>query len=223
MKRNGDVMRSDRLKQVMQEIDSSFDEKNLGMAKFSRFVQEAAQRGFFRSRSSRTDSSRSICLRRARTQLLPASVSTTDSAPASAESPAAPVATADEPSADRARRSRRGGRGRDREERVPRAARAETTPSSAAAEAAAPPESVPAAARVETPARPAATSAATGIGSTGLRLTRDEAFDLVKRSVAAVASWRQCSIRRNRAWCSSRTSRTRQRKSQRAQLPAYSA
>src|SRR5215208_3665637 len=38
MKRNGDVMRADRLKQVMQQIDSSFDEKNLGMAKFSRFV-----------------------------------------------------------------------------------------------------------------------------------------------------------------------------------------
>src|SRR5215208_6598896 len=32
MKRNGDVMRSDRLKQVMQEIDSTFDEKDLGMA-----------------------------------------------------------------------------------------------------------------------------------------------------------------------------------------------
>src|SRR5690348_14083412 len=45
MKRNGDVMRADRLKQVMQEIDSTFDEKDLGMAKFSRFVQEAAQRG----------------------------------------------------------------------------------------------------------------------------------------------------------------------------------
>src|SRR5690348_9845698 len=45
MKRNGDVMRSDRLKQVMQEIDSSFDEKNLGMAKFSRFVQDAVHRG----------------------------------------------------------------------------------------------------------------------------------------------------------------------------------
>ncbi|MEP6690729.1 MAG: NYN domain-containing protein, partial [Gemmatimonadaceae bacterium] len=29
MKRNGDVMRSDRLKQVMQEIDPQFDEKNL--------------------------------------------------------------------------------------------------------------------------------------------------------------------------------------------------
>lgn len=45
MKRNGDVMRSDRLKQVMQEIDASFDEKNLGHPKFSRFVQEAQHRG----------------------------------------------------------------------------------------------------------------------------------------------------------------------------------
>src|SRR5438128_3932553 len=45
MKRNGDVMRSDALKQVMQEIDSTFDEKNLGISKFSRFCQEAAQRG----------------------------------------------------------------------------------------------------------------------------------------------------------------------------------
>jgi uncharacterized protein (TIGR00288 family) len=32
MQRNGDVMRSDRLKQVMQEIDNTFDEKDLGMA-----------------------------------------------------------------------------------------------------------------------------------------------------------------------------------------------
>src|SRR5476649_1254738 len=45
MKRNGDVMRSDRLKQVMQEIDNSFDEKDLGMSKFSRFVQEASNKG----------------------------------------------------------------------------------------------------------------------------------------------------------------------------------
>src|SRR6059058_388819 len=45
MTRNGDVMRADRLKQVMQQIDSSFDEKNLGMSKFSRFVSEAAHRG----------------------------------------------------------------------------------------------------------------------------------------------------------------------------------
>ncbi|MFO0241585.1 NYN domain-containing protein, partial [Gemmatimonas sp.] len=45
MLRNHDVMRSDRLKQVMQEIDASFDEKNLGHPKFSRFVQEAQSRG----------------------------------------------------------------------------------------------------------------------------------------------------------------------------------
>src|SRR6201995_1328609 len=45
MKRNNDVMRSDRLKQVMQDIDSTFDEKNKGYSKFSRFCQEAAQRG----------------------------------------------------------------------------------------------------------------------------------------------------------------------------------
>jgi uncharacterized protein (TIGR00288 family) len=45
MSRNGDVMRSDRLKQVMQDIDPSFDEKDLGYSKFSRFASEAAQRG----------------------------------------------------------------------------------------------------------------------------------------------------------------------------------
>ena len=45
MKRNGDVMRSDRLKQVMQELDSNFDEKTLGHSKFSRFTQEGAERG----------------------------------------------------------------------------------------------------------------------------------------------------------------------------------
>ncbi|MDE3217106.1 MAG: NYN domain-containing protein, partial [Gemmatimonadota bacterium] len=45
MQRNGDVMRSDRLKQVMQDIDSTFDEKNTGHAKFSKFVSDAAARG----------------------------------------------------------------------------------------------------------------------------------------------------------------------------------
>ena len=45
MVRNGDVMRSDRLKQVMQEIDNTFDEKNLGISKFSKFCLEAAQKG----------------------------------------------------------------------------------------------------------------------------------------------------------------------------------
>jgi uncharacterized protein (TIGR00288 family) len=45
MKKRGDVMRSDRLKQVMQELDASFDEKNVGMSRFSKFVDEAKRRG----------------------------------------------------------------------------------------------------------------------------------------------------------------------------------
>jgi uncharacterized protein (TIGR00288 family) len=45
MERNGDVMRSDRLKQVMQQIDPNFDERNAGFNRFSKFVIEAGQKG----------------------------------------------------------------------------------------------------------------------------------------------------------------------------------
>jgi uncharacterized protein (TIGR00288 family) len=45
MARNGDVMRSDRLKQVMQQIDPNFDERNAGFNRFSKFVIEAGHRG----------------------------------------------------------------------------------------------------------------------------------------------------------------------------------
>ncbi|MGH7546282.1 MAG: NYN domain-containing protein, partial [Gemmatimonadota bacterium] len=41
----GDTMRSDRLKQVMLEIDPGFAEKDHGYSKFNRFVTDAAQRG----------------------------------------------------------------------------------------------------------------------------------------------------------------------------------
>lgn len=47
---NGDVMRTDRLKQVMLDIDPGFDEKKIGYSKFSRFVQEAANKGMVRLR-----------------------------------------------------------------------------------------------------------------------------------------------------------------------------
>jgi uncharacterized LabA/DUF88 family protein len=40
-----DVMRSDRLKQILLELDPNFDEKSLGFPKFNRFLQEAAIRG----------------------------------------------------------------------------------------------------------------------------------------------------------------------------------
>ena len=46
MTAHNDVMRSDRLKQVMQEIDPSFNEKDLGYSRFSKFVVEAARKGF---------------------------------------------------------------------------------------------------------------------------------------------------------------------------------
>ena len=41
----GDVMRSDRLKQVIMELSPTFDERNLGYKKFSRFLVDAASRG----------------------------------------------------------------------------------------------------------------------------------------------------------------------------------
>ena len=40
-----DVMRSDRLKQVMQELEPTFDEGSLGFSKFSKFLAEASSRG----------------------------------------------------------------------------------------------------------------------------------------------------------------------------------
>ncbi len=40
-----DVMRSDRLKQVMVEIDPNFEERKFGFARFSKFLAEAAGKG----------------------------------------------------------------------------------------------------------------------------------------------------------------------------------
>ena len=45
MTAHNDVMRSDRLKQVMQEIDPGFDEKDAGYSRFTKFVQDASRRG----------------------------------------------------------------------------------------------------------------------------------------------------------------------------------
>ena len=45
-----DVMRSDRLKQVMQELDPTFDEGSLGFSKFSKFLAEASSRGLVKLR-----------------------------------------------------------------------------------------------------------------------------------------------------------------------------
>ena len=177
MKRNGDVMRADRLKQVMQQIDSSFDEKNLGMSKFSRFVTEAAQRGLLTLTKLENGQLEVGPPGAART--LPAGQDSTES---HAPRIAAPAEEGD--AADRPRRSRRGGRGRDREGRGPR------TPAVARIAS----ESEPAAPR-ET-SRPQAPSAkADEIGSSGLRLTREEAFNLVRSAVGNNGSARASQVR----------------------------
>lgn len=50
MVKNGDVMRTDRLKQVMLDLDPAFDEKKIGYSKFSRFVSEASSKGIIKLR-----------------------------------------------------------------------------------------------------------------------------------------------------------------------------
>jgi hypothetical protein len=171
MKRNNDVMRSDRLKQVMQEIDSTFDEKNLGISKFSRFCQEAAQRGLLTV--TKLDNG----------QLevdLPSGPPVEPEAPVRAEAPVvtdsgeATVAPEERPS--RRGRRGRGARGREREERPSLAVPAEVE---APAVAPAPQAEVTPDLIVSSPDG--------AIGVSGERLTRLEAFDLIRRAVEDLA------------------------------------
>jgi uncharacterized LabA/DUF88 family protein len=178
MKRNGDVMRSDRLKQVMQEVDSTFDEKDLGMAKFSRFAQEAAQRGLIRvTKLENGQMEVDIADGKA---VASGAASTSSEAAAPRLSVDRGTETAEESAARRSRRGRGGrGRGRDREPRAegvtsttPAEGTAHFSPSLEA------PVTAPPAERVAAPARAAAEPE-----MVGERLTRDEALSLLKRAV----------------------------------------
>jgi uncharacterized protein (TIGR00288 family) len=182
MKRNNDVMRSDRLKQVMQEIDSTFDEKNLGISKFSRFCQEAAQRGLL-TVTKLDNGQLEVDLPGIATKTETRTARSEAEAAKSAEPEAAPAGE------ERARRGRRGrGRGREREEREPRAAR---EPREASAPNAPAEEEKPVVAEApaprEEPAPEVRTAAEPAAGATGERLTRGEAFDLVRRAVDDLA------------------------------------
>ena len=208
MAQNGDVMRSDRLKQVMQEIDNSFDEKNLGISKFSRFCLEAAQRGLI-SVNKLENGQLEVGLPR------DAAVPATDGAAPrvaatmvddnGAREPREPrepreARESRESREERGRRGRRGrGRGRDREDRGPRQFTGQLPiPATEVAEdsTATPPHGdalvppvaagVPPAPPSHEPATPE--SVATGIGTSGERLTRQEAFGLVGRAVGALTS-----------------------------------
>ncbi|MGI8549036.1 MAG: NYN domain-containing protein, partial [Gemmatimonadaceae bacterium] len=244
MKRNGDVMRADRLKQVMQQIDSSFDEKNLGMSKFTRFVQEASHRGILSaqkmengqlevdlakpSSSSATASTGASMSSESGAMVDEEAVAGDASGSASVVAPE----SAPEPREYRDRGRRGRGRGRDREERRPRVeAPAETDVAAATAATAATTETTetteterptgptaeqlsdaelpaPPAAPFITPTPPEATerglsgaeprgsapvaeavaaemAAETGaIGLGGMRLTRDDAFNLMRDAVS---------------------------------------
>ena len=170
MKRNGDVMRSDRLKQVMQEIDSTFDEKDLGMAKFSRFAQEAAQRGLIRVTK----------LENGQMEVDIAGDGKVAAPAARAEAPAAaPERDGAEEGPRRGRRGRGGrGRGREREPRteVAAAAAAPTDGATHFSPSMDEPVTAPPAARAAEPEM------------TGERLTRDEALSLLRRAVSSLTT-----------------------------------
>jgi uncharacterized LabA/DUF88 family protein len=176
MKRNGDVMRSDRLKQVMQDIDSSFDEKNLGMAKFSRFCQEAAHRGLIKL--TRLDNGQM--------EVDVAHPEAAEEHPPRIAAPAPePERAATEENGRRGRRGRRGGRERGaHEQAAAHAPSATPAPAQAPAEPAESPEHF--APPLEEPV--AAPQPAPEPEMRGERLTRDEAFDLVRRAVLALTT-----------------------------------
>ena len=218
MQRNGDVMRSDRLKQVMQEIDSTFDEKNLGFSKFSKFCLDASQKGLLHVTKLDNGQLDVAPPAKGAASAKPAALTTAHEgdAPASVRA-AAPLAEGEERERS-GRRGRRGGRGRSRREREETplgttaegvAANNESSDVDAPVIAAAPVAAVsaplaPPAASVAPRAdsRPprrseprtahtpkaAAPQADASIGVAGIRLTRDEAFALVRTSVAALVS-----------------------------------
>ena len=176
MKRNNDVMRSDRLKQVMQEIDNTFDEKNLGISKFSRFCQEAAQRGLL-TVTKLDNGQLEVDIPGTVTTEVPARTGAPSAATSGETTEASETPAVGEERTGRRTRRGRGGRGRDRESRGEREPR--PTPVATQTQAAVEPTPEPAPV-AEIEPRPADASA----GSTGERLTRTEAFDLIRRAVA---------------------------------------
>ncbi|HEY4734793.1 MAG TPA: NYN domain-containing protein [Gemmatimonadaceae bacterium] len=170
MKRNGDVMRADRLKQVMQQIDTSFDEKSLGMSKFSRFVTEAAQRGLVHLTKLENGQFEVAPPNAARS--LPAGQGTEST---EAQTPRVAAAEETAETGERPRRGRRGGRGRDRDREGRGQRPAPGAPQQPELELASAEEGV----------RQEPTPAGDGVGVSGLRLRREEAFDLVRRAVGA--------------------------------------
>jgi uncharacterized protein (TIGR00288 family) len=119
MVRDRDVMRSDRLKQVMQQIDPNFDEKNAGFSRFSKFVLEASHRGLL-TLTKMENGQYEVGL---------GTASAADGTPAPPARPARGEAAPADETPPRDGRSRRGrGRGRGRGAREGREAEARPAP-----------------------------------------------------------------------------------------------
>jgi uncharacterized protein (TIGR00288 family) len=198
MVKNGDVMRSDRLKQVMQDIDPTFDEKNLGKSKFSKFCQEAAEQGLIKV----------IKLENGQLEVAPTEHSAragTGGTPSprgpgsqSAHAPSHNVQSSGNGERDalvqvreeRGRRGRRGGRGRGRErDGQVRDDRRDREVASAANDGLAPQSPGPRPqAQSPTPqaSGPRTQAPQDNIGRSGELLRREEAFDLVRRTASAM-------------------------------------
>lgn len=171
MQKNGDVMRSDRLKQVMQDLDATFDEKNVGSgySKFSRFVSDAADKGLVKITK----------LENGQLEVSPPDGAPAASAAAEAPRPSAAPEGGREERGGRRRRGRGRDRDRDRDRGPAPAASASSTPAPAA----------PAAAAAAPAPKPQSSSAPVDpMGSEGERLTRAEAFDLARNATAALVS-----------------------------------
>jgi uncharacterized protein (TIGR00288 family) len=174
MVRNGDVMRSDRLKQVMQDLDPQFDEKNLGMSKFSKFCTEAASQGLLKVTK----------LENGQLEVAPGEQAA-KAGTAGTPSPRGPAHAArageNGDREERGRRGRRGGRGRGARDERPRdaAARDERPRDEKPRDE----KSREVQARDE---KAAEEKGADEIGRGGERLTRDEAFDLIRRAAATL-------------------------------------
>jgi uncharacterized protein (TIGR00288 family) len=173
MQKNGDVMRADRLKQVMQEIDATFDEKDLGMSKFSRFCMEAAQKGLLHVAKLENGQLEVGLPKGGAAPVAPAAAPAPSAAPSAASAPRADGEREEREGRSRRGRRGRGGRGRERDERPATPAQGELAVSEASAGT---PVTAPSPKQDDT------------IGVAGIRLTRDEAFGLIRDAVNAVTA-----------------------------------
>ena len=189
MVKNGDVMRSDRLKQVMQDIDPTFDEKNLGKSKFSKFCQDAAEQGLIKVtklENGQLEVAPTEQSARAGTGGTPAPRGP-GSAPAHAPSHGV-AASGNGEREERGRRGRRGGRGRgrDRDDRREREAPAAAAPNGQPASSEATGHRPQATEPRPSPSAVSRPAVQDDIGRSGELLRREEAFDLVRKAAAAM-------------------------------------